>query len=485
MTAQSKLFYRIVPAIFACLQFFTYAAGQDVEVKIEVGSESGSVVRVTGRFPENSTVKTRRNLSFLRSFLEFGRLGERISNVVLKDLSGKVISYQTPIPSEFVADADIVEWSYLIDVSPRKEQNAAAHVSWLTKDTGLLMLGDVLPAMSENGKPTSAKVTIILPVGWRQMENRIDGIVATKDVAAEVVSIGTSIKYRKIHVGNTAITISTSGEWLFTSDELVSFCQQIYTQLNATFGSAAGNEVLVNVFKFSQKVGPGQWQAETRGRNVTIISSDMAFKTQSIQRLHEQLRHEIFHLWIPNGVNLSGNYDWFYEGFALYQSLKTALALNRIRFEDFLDTLSRAQAIDARQTNRLSLIDASGKRWNGADTYIYARGMVTAFLCDVLLLNNSKGKLSVENVLREIYTKHRFPAARTDGNAAVLSILGQNKELAVIIERYINGGSRFEWQPELDMAGLENTNGLKVKTKLNGRQKDLLDRLGYNNWRRL
>jgi hypothetical protein len=142
-------------------------------------------------------------------------------------------------------------------------------------------------------------------------------------------------------------------------------CRQVYTPLRVNFGTDAANEIFVNVLKFPQQVGFGQWQAETRGRNITIISSDMAFRTQSLQRLHEQLRHEMFHLWIPNGVNLEGNYDWFYEGFALYASLKMAVAMNRIRFGDFLDTLSRAQAIDARQSNRLSLIDASHERWSG------------------------------------------------------------------------------------------------------------------------
>jgi predicted metalloprotease with PDZ domain len=349
------------------------------------------------------------------------------------------------------------------------------------------MLRDILPSAAETGKTTSAEITIVLPVGWRQMENRVDGIITTNDLGSEVVSIGKEVKYRKVYIGNTSITISTSGEWLFTRDELVGFCQQIYIQLRTVFGSDPTRDVLVNVFRFPQQTSFGQWQAETRGRNITIISSDMPFKTQSLQRLHEQLRHEMFHLWIPNGVNLSGNYDWFYEGFALYQSLKTAVALNQIRFDDFLDTLSRAHAIDARQTQRLSLIDASKDRWDGADTYIYARGMITAFLCDVLVLHNSKGRQSVTDILRELYAMHRYPNARTDGNAAVLAILQNKTELAPIVHRYINGPEKFEWLPEIALAGLE-TNGankLAVMPKLRGWQKEILNKLGYNNWRKI
>ena len=104
----------------------------------------------------------------------------------------------------------------------------------------------------------------------------------------------------------------------------------------------------------------------------------------------------MFHLWIPNGVNLTGNYDWFYEGFALYQSLKmgvavepdTGLTIIWIRFR------GPTGSITGRKT--LSLIDASKNRWNGNNnTQIYARGMLVAFLCDLAMLEASKGKRSV------------------------------------------------------------------------------------------
>jgi len=472
-------------SVFTVLSISAFASGQDVEVKVETRENAASTVFVTGKFPSNSTVKLRRNLSFVRSYAGFDGLGERVSNVTLRDAKGTSISFQNLVPGEFVAESDISEWSYSIDLTPRKEQNAAAHISWLTKDAGLLMLGDVLPLTSENGKTASAKITIILPDGWRQLENRVDGIVDTKDAASEIIAVGKDIRFRKAWVGNASITICIQGEWLFTGDDITNFAQQIYGQLRSVFNADPTNEVLVNAFRFPQNPSAGQWQAETRGRNITIISSDMAFKTQSIQRLHEQLRHEMFHLWIPNGVNLSGNYDWFYEGVALYQSLKTAVALNRIRFDDFLDTISRARAIDARQLDRLSLIDASGKRWRGADTYIYARGMISAFLIDLHMLNASKGKRSIENLLRELYSKHRFPAERTDGNAAILDLTGRNPELATVVERYVKGDGRFEWQKDVALAGLESKNGLSVIAKPNGRQKDMLDRLGYNNWKRL
>jgi predicted metalloprotease with PDZ domain len=240
--------------------------------------------------------------------------------------------------------------------------------------------------------------------------------------------------------------------------------------------------------KFPVTTPPGTWEAETRGSNVIIISSDMPFRTQSLQRLHEQLRHEIFHLWIPNNVNLTGNYDWFYEGFALYQSLKLAVAVNQIRFEDFLDTLSRAHTVDSAYTQRPSLIDASRTRFSGTNTQVYARGMLVAFLTDLALMEKSRS--SVDDLLRVIYQKHRKPATPADGNDVVIRLMKANSALEPIVSKYITGKEVINWKSELAAAGIEDNDPgplttLRVSEKLSGRQKTRLDKLGYNNWRKL
>jgi hypothetical protein len=188
---------------------------------------------------------------------------------------------------------------------------------------------------------------------------------------------------------------------------------------------------------------------------------------------------------MPNGVNLSGNYDWFYEGFALYQSLKLGVALNRLRFDDFLDTLARAYTIDALGSDRRSLIGASAARVKGADTQIYARGMLVAFLTDLALLRNSGGKTGIAATLQKIFQTYRHPAAPTEGNKAVLEIIALPQ-----IARTVTGDDPIDWKADLDSAGIEaieqnSVVRLRVISKPDGRQRKMLDRLGYNNWRKL
>jgi hypothetical protein len=459
-----------------------------VDVMIESGSRRASV---KGSSPVSS-----RNLSFLGSIGGIGNLGTRVVDLQLFDASQKPVSYKKLIDGEFLAEEDFTLWSYGIDLTPPKNRSAAAHVSWLSDDVGILMAADLLPRRAAsrplmvNLVPAAdARSGVQMPV-YTAEKNLKDNIFELENVDDAIFFLGKGWRSGKASKNQGSPRLLISGDWNFTDAEASEVVGEIYLEYKKIFGSEPPTDVLVSIAKFPNQTAPGEWQAETRGRNVTIISSDMPFKSQSVQRLHEQLRHELLHLWIPNMLNLSGNYDWFYEGFALYESLKLAVKLNRIRFEDFLDTLSRAHTIDSAGSQRTSLVQMSANRFSGANTQVYARGMLVAFLCDLALLEQSKGKKSVEDILRELFARHRKPAASADGNSAVLALLKSNPSLLPVVENYIEGSRNLEWTSQLDGAGIEDSDtgpltSLRVKEKLNGRQKALLDKLGYNNWRKL
>ncbi|MBK7393925.1 MAG: hypothetical protein IPI64_11605 [Chloracidobacterium sp.] len=467
------------------LQFFTFALAQDVEVRIRFLSDLPTTVEVEGKYASNQPRKNPRNFSLMTEYAGVTGLAERISNIGFADRDGKTLTNKRFNAGEYVADGDIALFRYLVDLKPPSKRSAAAHVSWIIGDAGILTLDDLMPQSS--GEMISARVKIGLPAGWKIFSTARQ----TKDGFFEVTNIENASfiigkNWREVNAGASKILIS--GEWQFADDEAAKMVVEIMGGYQKTFGSSASQSTQIAFFKFPGDVPHGNWEADTRGGSVTIASSDMPFRSQSLQRLHEQLRHEIFHLWIPSGVNLSGRYDWFYEGFALYQSLKLGVAVNRLRFEDYLDTLSRAIVIDSFGSQRRSLIDASNNRWNGSDTQVYARGMLAAFLCDLVLLEKSKGKVSTNTLVAEIFQKHRSGTDRTDGTTAILNIMRSHPELVPVIDRMITGADKFEWPAMLAAAGIEvstvnSTPVLRVVTKPSGRQKDLLDKLGYNNWR--
>ena len=488
MSKYFRSFLLIFAAFLQILQFFTNSDAQDVEATIKIDANSPSVARVEGRFVKERASK---NLSFILDYAGITGLGERVSNVRLLGGDKKPVAFRRMIAGEYLADDDFRSWSYAVNLLPVAKQSAAAHLSWLGKDGGVIMLDDLLPQLGK-GKP-SLKLTFDLPPGWKILvaERRVaPASFEIDNVEKAVFYIGSDRREKDLSSGNIRLKLNISGDWLFSDEEAAAIAASIFKEYERVFGPAPATDFRIGISKFQIPVSVGNWEADTRGRSITLVSSDMPFKSQSVQRLHEQLRHEIFHLWIPNGVNLNGNYDWFYEGFALYQSLKLGVAVNQIRFDDFLDTLSRAYDIDKMQSQKLSLIEASKNRWKGANAQIYASGMLVAFLCDLALLDKSKGKRSVTDLLRVLYERHRAPNAAQDGNTAILTLLRSHSELVPVIDRNITGSESIDWTVLLKAAGLEavvkdQMTNLKVTAKPTSRQKDLLDKLGYNSWRKL
>jgi hypothetical protein len=486
----SKPFLRfssILLVCFACLCGATSATAQRFEAEITIDA-GRSVASVSGRFLSPGTEFTHVNLSFAESIAGHNDLAKRIRGLEIFDQRGAPVGLRKMIDSEYLAQAGIVSWKYEVDLKPLKDVNAAAHTSWISEEAALIMLADVLPTTESSGD-----VTLRPPADWSVFTTETlepGNVFKIRDAGRAVFALGRRWQKVQIRDPRTNIDVIASGQWHFTPAEAASMTREIARELTKTFGDLGDRRRQVILSNFPTTTRPAQWAAETRGDTVTIISSDMPFRTQSLQRLHEQLRHELFHLWIPNGVNLSGSYDWFYEGFALYQSLKLAVALNRIRFEDFLDTLSRAHTIDSAQSRRTSLIQASATRFAGSNTQLYARGILVAFLCDLALLDQTKGKRSVENVLAEFFVKHRTPATPVDANTAVVALLKSNPRVVPVVDKYVIGSEKIEWATDIALAGIEDSDAgiltsLRVKEKLTGRQKAVLDKLGYNNWRKL
>jgi hypothetical protein len=473
----SKHFSVMILALPLILQLFNNSPAQDIEITIAVDETLPHAVRLRGKLPDQTA--SIKSLSLLREYAGTLDVANRVSDVKLEAATGFPVAYSQLIPGEYVAENDFVAWSYTVNLSPIRSPVAAGHISWIGEQDGMLFLRDLLPLFSTK---RAAAVTISLPAGWRSSLAADRSIV--KDPDAAVVFISKRFRELNVESADVSVQIFLSGTWMFTDAQLSDFAAEVLGQYKNMFGSAPKN---VSIFysPFPFKTGAGTWEGDTRGTNVTIISEDMLFDTPSVQRLHEQLRHELFHLWIPNSLNLTGSYDWFYEGFALYQSLKTGVTLNRLRFSDFLDTLSRAITVDAALNDRRSLLELSTVRHGPGNTLVYARGMSVAFLTDLKLLGSSGGKRDIAAVLRTLFQKHRVKDTAEDGNTAVLNVINLPE-----ITEYVRSGRQIDWANELRPAGLEvitkgGVTTIGVTAKPTSSQRRILDKLGYNNWRKM
>ena len=130
------------------------------------------------------------------------------------------------------------------------------------------------------------------------------------------------------------------------------------------------------------------------------------------------------------------------------------------------------------------MVDSTNRELGVADTQVYARGMLIAFLLDVAMPRESKGRNDISEVSQRIYQRYSKETGK-DGNAAVLEAIGMPE----FAKQYILGAEKFNIEQELAGSGIVlETAGrspvLQVRAKPSGREKEILDRLGYNNWRK-
>ena len=487
-----KKWFSAARVVFAALTLFACVApAQRIEAYIKITSPASASVE--GRLIKENPDQKIVNWSFANSIAGVENLGARISDFNLSGDDDQTIASVKLTDGEYLANGEAAAFRYRVNLNLPTDVKALAHASWLDGDIGVLMLGDLLPQSAAGNKAIAVRIKFDLPTGWRIISSEKDAGENTFEInnaEKAIFLVGKNWRERELGNGETNLSLAIAGEWKFSDEEALDAAGEIYAEYRKLFGESPIGKPRINLIRFPSETKFGRWAAETRGANVTVVSADMPFKAQSAQRLHEQLRHEIFHLWMPNSLALTGNYDWFYEGFTVYQALRTGVAMKRIRFEDYLDTLAQAYNLDKLQSHQISLIESSKNRWSGAGSQVYARGMLTAFLYDAALLNESKGGRSITQVFREIYRRHRTPNKPEDGNQAITKILKTYSELNSVVEKYIAGTEKINWETNLESLGIEATEEnlttkLVVKKKLNGKQKHLLDELGYNNWRKL
>jgi len=495
-TIQKFSVYFFICAIFLFFNLPVFAQ-QTIEAFIKFDSARPTSFSVEGKFLRETGTRQNKNwtfLNFLNNAPTAENLAERITDFNLTDKNGQKIPFKKFAAGEYLAEKNAENWAYLVEINKPQNVNSIRRASWIDGEQGILMLDDLLPQFSPgDNHPVSALIRFDLPDGWKiisREKQTAANVFEVENVEKAIFLIGKNWREKEILTDGGKLNFVTSGNWQFSDVEAEKTVAGIFTEYKNLFGEIPNEKVQISLVHFPKDVKFGRWQAETRGSNLTVLSSDMPFKTLALQRLHEQLRHELFHLWMPNNLALTGNYEWFYEGFTVYQALKTGVKMNQIRFEDFLDTLSQGYNLDNLQTQKVSFVDASKNNPSGANPQVYARGMVAAFLCDAALLRTSRGKRSISNVFQDIYQKHRKPNEPQDGNQAILNVLSEYKELDSTIEKYIKGTEKIDWKTDLESLGIEQLkeNGfvrLEVKAKPNGRAKDLLDRLGYNNWRKI
>jgi predicted metalloprotease with PDZ domain len=209
-----------------------------------------------------------------------------------------------------------------------------------------------------------------------------------------------------------------------------------------------------------------------------------ARKKSVLSRLGIVLSHELFHLWVPNSLQLEGDYDWFFEGFTLYQALRMDLRLGLISFGDYLETIAGVYDSyrSAGDRDRLSLIEASQRRWTTSGSLVYEKGMLVAFIYDLTLRKLSDCGASLDNVYAELF---RLSATgQRSANETIIGLLSEREGLKTFGRDYVESAATIDLEAILPAYGIQvRSSGSRTELipghDLNETQRKVLGCVGY------
>jgi hypothetical protein len=469
------------------------AEAQVNKVTISVAAGSESHISVEAECAPTSV------WSFRDSYAGIVGLGGRARSLKAFAASGAEVTVRQIAPGQFESSATAVRFLYELNIAPPLNPLDASRISWVNEQRGLLMLRDILPTSTANsqtaGPRQALRLTVNLPQGWHAYSS--DQLNATEfnvsDYDVTVIAIGPNLRSSSRRINGTALTVVTDGQWSFTDTEAMDLAARVYAAHRVTFASSSSANVMLNLFPFPRPTGPTLWTAETRGATVTLLNGNLPSKVGALAQLSTPLTHELFHLWVPNALALNGDYDWFYEGFTVYEAARTAVRLDLLTFPEFLNSIARAYDgyLANAERERWSLVEVSKRRWSAGPSAVYSESMVVAFLYDLRLRMQSRGKQSIERIYPTLLQKYGVhtndeSARAADGNDAAIDVLALDEGTRAFVRAFVTQPAKIDLRRELAPFGLKvETFGLRtrvsVSEELTKQQRDLLRQLGYNN----
>jgi hypothetical protein len=452
------------------------ATGQGSKPIVKVSIHTPSEVQIHIAYSQAAA-----SWSFRNSYAGALGLGERIEQFQPKRFD-EPVPVKTITPGEYRSEmlADTV--TYLVRIPPSRTADLA-HLSWLNEVDGFLMLADLLPEFL--GPQHGAVLEFELPAGWVVQSSVIPDErkqYSVDEVERAVFFVGRGFRVASRLVCGMDLQVVIDSKLRFSEKNLLKSAARVLTDYFQLTGFKLQQKPTVFVTSFPVSDSSTKWKAETRGSTVMLLLNQETLAKNWREQLEVIFTHEIFHWWVPNSLPLTGNYDWFFEGFTLYVGLQAALRLKLIGFQEYLATLSRVYDSYLSYPDEQTLIEASEKRWTGSHPVVYDKGMLAAFLYDLTIRNATNGKSGLEDQYRPLFS--RFANGLANGNEVIIRLLTSSPETVNFSKAYIESRDRIELEKILTQFGLavETTGGyshIGVRKELTDDQKKLLRSIGY------
>lgn len=463
--------------------------GAETSFTVKVVAGDAPYVEVRGEV-ETGQEKWR----FVSEYAGVSKLDERIEGVEFSTLAGERVAFRQTARGRYETVAAANRIAYRVRLSLPQVMNDAAHVSWIDGVRGVVMLNDVLPQGLDG-----ARVGFELPRGWKIYSSSFKTRLTIderhefrggnrREVEDAVFAVGANLRALNQVAANGNVLCIVDDNWAFDDRDVTRAVKVMIDEHRGVVGDLPGERAALMLMPFAQNAPVQRWSAETRGTNILLMMGRQGSRSAGLTQLENVLAHETFHLWLPNNLNLQGDYAWFYEGFTLYRAVRAGVETGTLNFQDYLNAVARAvtiyEAAERRRAVKDSLIAASLARWRDADAaaLVYSKAMVVACLYDLEVGWQSGDKRGLDDVFRLLVQRHGMNKSPVEANRAVVAVLDETYQSSEFTRRFITA-STSDLKLEFAKFGLQvvpSGTGIRlvVNPQVSKKQKRLLQRIG-------
>ena len=204
----------------------------------------------------------------------------------------------------------------------------------------------------------------------------------------------------------------------------------------------------------------GYWSAGVMGRSISLLMGG-PLTDETAPLLDHVVAHEGFHLWNARwfgGDGAPDDLEWLAEGSAEYYALLSGLRSGRLQRDAFLAELSRRAGVYLTRIETGAIADAGVLK--GADPAAYDRvytgGMMLLLALDLELREESKGRASLDDLMRDIHRLHADQPGAGLTSAGLVALLdARGLDGAAFLDRHVRGREPLPLASLLDRLGVD------------------------------
>lgn len=244
---------------------------------------------------------------------------------------------------------------------------------------------------------------------------------------------------REIHGNKVGIAIAGT-DWNFKDEQLADLACSVIRAERDFFSDHSDPWFLVSL-KPEGKIEHGSFNFGGTGLTncfAMFVNAGMSLDegSEHRRRMAHLLAHEYFHTW--NGGKIStadpeGTCYWFSEGFTEFYARRLLLRAGLTTPEEFAaglnEMLSRWAASPVKDAPNARIVDDF---WKNADVgqLPYYRGELVAIAIDERLLADSGGKVSLDDIMRELFARSQHDSGAALTSAAILDLTESRTDAA-------------------------------------------------------